>query len=121
MYLDSLANRVTNFPNVGNPRGSGDRVDPFQVFRIHRVFNKSKGIYNGIKGLEGRKNFIIFNNMRNPISGPIDKQKLHIGDNIITGKFNPGFFTSSLKIPEALMLAIAIIFKKFQKMRILFF
>ena len=58
MFLDSLVNGATIFPNVGNPTRTWDGVRPFHVFRVYRVFDECKRISNGIKGFEGSINFV---------------------------------------------------------------
>jgi len=121
MLLDSLFNRAVGLPNVGNPIGTWDRVDSFHVLGVNRVFDESKRISNGIKGLESRGNIILLQNKGNPISGPLDKRELHLRDWTITRRLNPLFFMSSLESLDVLRSAIAIIFKNFKKMGFYFF
>lgn len=52
MFIDPLFNRSTYFPSVWDNTGAGNKVDPFQILRVNRVFNRSKRISNDIERLE---------------------------------------------------------------------
>ena len=80
MLTNPLINRTTNFTNVWGPTGTGNDIDPFHVFRVNRIFNRSKRAMDGVKRSKGRGNIMLLENPGNPISGSLDVGEVYPKD-----------------------------------------
>lgn len=75
-----MINRTTSFTNVWGPIGTGNDIDTFHVFRVDRIFNRSKGAMDGVKRSKGQGNIMLLKNPDNPISGSLDVGEVYSQD-----------------------------------------